>query len=144
MCVEYIKAAKQASGQLLLLIGGHLVEFVQPKPDTDDVWHFAFVPVAVGCCHQRAVGQDFDAGIRAVGPFVIIHQSDSILPFAPRDNVFVGADPRDPITLSGAFPRRVSEGDEEPPVRAVAACVSISGESGRQLLWLAPSLAFIV
>ena len=129
-------------------IGGdfcaEFVEFLQREADADDERRFAGDPVAVGRGDERAVGQQFQAGIGAIGALVVVHQPHAILPLTAVGDIVVGANPSDPVTVSRTLVCRVAERDEQPPVRRVAGDMAVAGERAGQFARLAPCLAFVV
>lgn len=100
--------------------------------------------MAVGGGDEGTVGEAFETGVGAVGAFVVFHQMDFALAGAVGGDVFVVAEPGDPIAFGGAVFAGVSEGDEELFVLGVNGDVAVSGEVCRDFAGRGPGLAFVV
>src|SRR5262245_17656073 len=100
--------------------------------------------MAIGGGDKSAVGQKLNSRIAAVGTLRVIHDTDTILAFAAFYDVFVRANPSDPVAFRRADVRRVSEADEEAAVGSVFCRVPVACKRSGQFAWLRPAQAFVV
>jgi len=125
------------------------VEFLELEADAHNERGLAGNPVAVGGGDDGAVGEEFDCRIGAIavpatGVGEVLHQAHPALAFAALNEVFVGPNPGEPVPAGGCDVGRISEADEQPPVRGVDRLMSIAGQGGRQLARHGPGHAFVV
>lgn len=100
--------------------------------------------MTVGGGDEGAVGEAFETGVRAVGAFMVLHEMYSALAGAVGGDVFVVAEPGDPIAFGGAVFAGVAEGDEELFVLGIDGDVAVAGEVWRDFAGRGPGLAFVV
>ena len=104
--------------------------------------------MAVSGDDEGAIGEDFDAGIGAVGPFGVVFEPHVVLTFFAVDEVIVSADPGDPVSFGGsfvAFGCVTAKGDEQPTADwIVFAGMTIAVQRAGQIAGFGPGFAFIV
>jgi len=66
---------------------------------------------------KGTVGQQLAARIRAIRFHFVVHDSNAVLPFTAADNVFIGADPGDPVPSGGTDMGLIAKSDQQPAIR---------------------------
>ena len=103
-----------------------------------DPRRFAFGPVAVGHAQDAAVGQQFDARIRAVPAVVVVHQPHAAPTFGALHDVLPRPNPRHPVALGDRLAGGVAEANHQVSVLVVPRGVAIAGQGGGQWLGIGP------
>ena len=114
---------------ICLIVFCKCIEFGKFELDAENIRHFVLFPVAVGGEDKRAVRQNFDAGISAVGAFGVVFQADMVLPFFALHEIVISADPGDPVPFGGSgmtFGSFAAERNQQSPVGSVFAGMAIA------------------